>query len=154
MKRAPDAKDEPLDRLFKLLPAESTAAFLLLRGVFPIELGGDNFEDEAKIFYGLVLIVVILTPVLLIRVWDIKDRWIVTFMTGSFVVWALNIDIERVTVASEILIRDVWSGFEVLLNPLLIKGLLIVWAIVLVPLIIPKKSTLIERDGDENNQTS
>ncbi|MEO0636145.1 MAG: hypothetical protein AAFY73_05800 [Pseudomonadota bacterium] len=140
MQRTPSSDDEPLDRLFKLLPAESTAAFLLLRGLFPVESTRDSIIVEMGILYGLTALIVVLTPFLLRRVWNVRDVKIIAFMTMTFIIWALNIDIERVVLASEYLIQDVWSGFEFVLNPLLLKGLLIVWAVTLVPLVIPKKT--------------
>lgn len=139
MDRSPKSDDQPLDRLLKLLPAESTAAFLLLRGIFPNDPASKTFQLEAGIFYLLVLVILVSTPFLLSRIWMVKEPFSIIFITVSFVIWAGNIDIERVTAVSEILTRDVWSGFSYILHPLLIRGLLVVWAIVLLPLVIPKK---------------
>lgn len=140
MDRAPKSTDEPLDRLLKLLPAEATAAFLLLRGIFPFDPASPSFQIETSIFYTLVAVILICTPLLLIRVWKVNERFSIIFITASFVIWAANIDIERVAAVSEALTKDVWMGFQYVLHPLLIRGLLVVWAIVLLPLVIPKKN--------------
>ena len=140
MERAPKDSDEPVDRLFKLLPAESTAAFLLLRAIFPIDQTSENFKLEAGIFYGLVAVILVCTPLLLTRVWGVSSRLVVGFVTASFVIWALNIDIDRVKFIAGLLADEIWTGFDILLHPMFIRGSLVVWAIVLVPLIIPKKN--------------
>jgi len=128
-----------MDRLFKLLPAESTAAFLLLRAIIPIDQTSTNFKLEAGIFYSLVAVILVCTPLLLTKVWNVGNKAIVAFITLSFVIWALNIDIDRIKFVSGILAGDVWTGFDIVLHPMLIRGLLAVWAIVLVPLVISKK---------------
>lgn len=44
MQRTAQATDAPLDRIFKLLPAESTGAFLLIRGFFPYDASATDID--------------------------------------------------------------------------------------------------------------
>lgn len=151
MKREPDEQDEPLDRLFKLLPSESTAAFLLMRGYFPYDPATDGFNPDLAIYWGLVLTIVALTPLLLFRVLNVKSKKIVTFLTATLVIWVLNIDIVRAQSLGEGLAAEFATDFFVyLFKPELLKGLLIVWAIMLVPLTIPKKKTARAFDQEED----
>lgn len=144
MDRLPNESDQPLDRLFKLLPAESTAAFLLLRAQFPYE-SEDLTGQSNVIFFTFVFVIFVATPFLLSNIWGSRDRKTISFVTATFVIWLANIDIERIHAIGEHLksldYMIVSSILGVMLDKQFIQGLLIVWAIVLLPLIIPRKIT-------------
>lgn len=137
MRREIIESDEPLDRLFKLLPAESTGAFMLIRGIFPAY--NSNHTDLNQVlgtFYFLTAIIILLTPVLLIKVWKMRHWPTVWFLSGTLVVWIANIEINRFTDIGEYI-----GGLApYIFNDYLAKGLLIIWAVMLIPMIIPPKN--------------
>ena len=59
----------------------------------------------------------------------------VYFLTGTLIVWIANIDIDRFRD-----IGDYIGGWAPLVfNDYLAKGMLIIWAVMLVPMVIPPK---------------
>lgn len=136
MNREITENDEPLDRLFKLLPAESTGAFMLLRGIFPAYDENDtNLDQILSAYYSLTALVIILTPILLVKVWKVKHWPTIAFLTGTLIVWIANIDIDRFVDIGA------WMGGwgTLIFNQYMAKGMLIVWAVMLVPMVIPPK---------------
>jgi len=136
MQRDVDVNDEPLDRLFKLLPAESTGAFMLIRGIFPTyDKTNSGLDQVLGTYYFLTFLIIILTPVLLVKVWKMKHWPTVCFLTATLVVWIANIEINRFVDAGQFI--GGWA--PQIFNPYLAKGMLIIWAIMLVPMVIPAK---------------
>lgn len=128
------SSDQNLDRLYKLLPADITAAYIGIRTLISTET---NNSDSYLLFFGAVIL--LLTPIYYYRLLQIKDIVQVSFLTFSFAVWAANIDINRIaTISSD----SPLSGFiNFFLNPIFIKGVLVLWAVLLVPLVLNEKKS-------------
>ncbi len=130
MSREVDPGDKYLDRLYKLLPAEVTGAYIAIRTLIdPTTNNNDNY----LLFFATVIFV--LSPFLYYWALDIKNLPQVVFLTFSYVVWAANIDIVKIVAAQP----PAWLNGAVLnfvLNATFIKGVLIIWVILLVPLVL------------------
>jgi hypothetical protein len=139
MSREIKPNDEYLDRLYKLLPAEVTGAYIAIRTLIdPIT----NENDKYLFFFGGVILV--LAPFVYYWVLKISDWVQVAFLTFSFVVWAANIDVVKIIAAKPASWADSAIA-QFLLNATFIKGFLIIWVILLVPLVLRKPSERAER---------
>lgn len=132
MSREIKPNDEYLDRLYKLLPAEVTGAYIAIRTLIdPIT----NENDKYLFFFAGVIL--LLAPFVYYWVLKISDWVQVAFLTFSYVVWAANIDVVKIIAAKPASLAD--SGIaQFLLNATFIKGFLIIWVILLVPLVLRK----------------
>ncbi|MEA2976216.1 MAG: hypothetical protein QOF19_1736 [Alphaproteobacteria bacterium] len=135
MDREIKSGDEYLDKLYKLLPAETTAAYLAIRTLISPET---TVNDGFLLFFAIVILV--LSPILYVRVLHIKQRDQVAFLTFSYVVWAANIDVMRINS-----LKDAhFAGnrlAQFILDPIFIKGFLVIWVILLVPMVLKKPET-------------
>lgn len=136
MARTAEATDAPLDRLFKLLPAESTGAFLLVRGIFPYEPARTGIDASSVALAILTLIVIVATPFVYSRGQPERDPVGSAFITVSAVIWIMNIEVNRFVDLGQHL--QALFGANILLEAVFttqfLIGLLIVWVITLLPL--------------------
>lgn len=136
MERTAQATDAPLDRVFKLLPAESTGAFLLIRGFFPYDPAQTDIDANWLGFALLTLVIVVATPFIYNRGATHRDVVGAVFITCSFVIWALNIEMNRFIDLGQHL--QTYLGQQLLVQalftPQFLGGLLGVWVIALFPL--------------------
>lgn len=138
MSREIKPDDEYLDRLYKLLPAEVTGAYIAIRTLIDPTT---NDNDKYLFFFGGVILV--LAPFVYYWVLKISDWVQVAFLTFSYVVWAANIDVLKIVAARPASWDSAIAQF--LLNPTFIKGFLIIWVILLVPLVLRQPSERPER---------
>lgn len=139
MSREIKPDDEYLDRLYKLLPAEVTGAYIAIRTLIDPTT---NDNDKYLFFFGGVILV--LAPFVYYWVLKISDWVQVAFLTFSYVVWAANIDVLKIVAARPASWADSAIA-QFLLNTTFIKGFLIIWVILLVPLVLRQPSERPER---------
>src|ERR1043165_9102292 len=121
MSREIKSNDEYLDRLYKLLPAEVTGAYIAIRTLIDPTT---NDNDKYLFFFGGVILV--LAPFVYYWVLKISDWVQVAFLTFSYVVWAANIDVLKIVAARPASWADSAIA-QFLLNATFIKGFLIIW---------------------------
>jgi hypothetical protein len=129
--------DDYSTRLLKLLPAEITGAYLAVRVICNPE---SNTNDGWILFFATVILLI--APSFMRSVLGMKNWTQIIFLMFTYVVWIANFDIDRI--ARQIpALRSATSDFvtpfnnlDLLLNPVLIKGIAIVWLVLLVPFII------------------
>jgi hypothetical protein len=129
--------DDYSTRLLKLLPAEITGAYLAVRVICNPE---SNTNDGWILFFAIMILVI--APSFMRRVLGMQNWTQIIFLMFTYVVWIANFDIDRIAKQIPALQAAtsgwVWpiSNLDVLLNPVLIKGVAIVWLVLLVPFII------------------
>ena len=70
------------DTLVKLIPSEIVAAHMVISGLLPVDRPSSKWLAVASSF-----VLVILTPIYLKKLYSIKRRSQILFMTGTFIVW-------------------------------------------------------------------
>jgi len=138
MARDTEPTDGYTDRILKLLPAELTGAYLAVRTIIGPDTGDKDFYI---LIFGLILLVI--APFFLFSVLGVRKFINIVFLTVSFFIWCLNIDVQKLTEHNGEIITAInayapsigtLSGY--LIEPVFVKGLLIVCAIVLVPMVM------------------
>ena len=112
---------------------------MLIRGIFP-EYDPENsgFNQVLGTYYFLVVLIIVLTPVLLVQVWKMTNWPTVYFLTATLFVWIANIEIARFVDIGQFI--GGWAPY--IFNSHLAKGLLVIWAIMLIPMVIPPKKDI------------
>jgi hypothetical protein len=143
MDRQVKKSDDYLDRLYKLLPAEITGAYIAVRTQISVETTED---DKYLFFFGLMIL--LLAPFFYWKILGITNWLQNAFLSFSFVVWAANIDAQRIFTArgtelyavktpagaeTKVLLSD-FGFFNFISNQTFLTCLLVVWVIMLIPL--------------------
>jgi hypothetical protein len=84
---SPATGDSPQDRIAKLLPGDVTAAFLSSKAALVTVAG----EDAGVYVFWTFIAILVLCPFYFYYVTQAKTRFHVTFLTLSFVVFAISI---------------------------------------------------------------
>lgn len=87
MADTPATGDSPQDRLAKLLPRDVTAAFLSAKAALVTVAG----EDAGVYVFWTFVAILVLCPFYFYYVTQARSRFHVTFLTRSFVVFAISI---------------------------------------------------------------
>ncbi|MCK1385760.1 hypothetical protein [Bradyrhizobium sp. 21] len=134
MSREIKKTDNNLDRLYKLLPAEITGAYIAIRTLITPE---NNSQDGFLLFFAIVILVI--APFFYYRVLGVRNLLQVVFLTFSYVVWAANIDIVKI-----VALKDTTdsAALKFIFDPTFIKGILVIWVMLLVPAVL--------KSGDKN----
>lgn len=112
-----------LDRLFKLIPAEVTAAFVAVQTLLTNpDAPNQNFWILAA--FGAFL--TFITPFYLRRLQNVTNLYQLMATTISFPIWAANIAVAQVTVEFD------W------ISPQLLTVVMIGW-VLLIPLVVPAR---------------
>jgi hypothetical protein len=131
--------------LLKLLPAEITAAYLSVRSICTPE--NSNNDLFIAIFAVLIFLA---APLYMWRVLKMKNNVQVVFLTFSFVVWVANIEIARIDGYSQAIAGAVshvpaaaaWV-VELLTAPTFIKGIAVVWVVLLSPMLFAQPVAMV-----------
>jgi hypothetical protein len=129
--------DDYVSKLLKLLPAEITAAYLSVRSICTPE--NSNNDLFIAVF---ALLIFLAAPFYMWRVLKMKNNVQVVFLTFSFLVWVANIEIARIDGYGQAIAGAVrqWPAaaswvVELLTAPTFIKGIAVVWVVLLSPLL-------------------
>ena len=82
-----EQRDDYLDRLLKLIPAESVAVYLFLDGVLSSSLSGDTL----RLLLWIVFWIVLAGNILYLQKINIKDWRQYVIMELAFVVWVISL---------------------------------------------------------------
>lgn len=110
-----------LDRLFKIIPAEVTAAFIAVQTLLTNPNAPNQHFWTLAAFGGFLTVI---TPLYLHRLQNVTNPYQLVASTISFPVWAANIAVAQVTVEFD------W------LSPQLLTVIMIAW-VLLIPLVVP-----------------
>ena len=129
--------DDSTTRLLKLLPAEITGAYIAVRTI----CGPENHTNDVYIG-SFAFIILIISPVFMRWALKMRNGIQIAFLVFTYVVWVANIEIERIS-QHEQQFRDFgdniapWVGSFVhfILAAAFIKGMTVIWAILLSPLV-------------------
>lgn len=132
--RSLSATDQPLDKLFKLLPAELTATYLSVRAILPTD---SNENAVYLLFFGIIIL--LLCPFFMRRLLGVNNKTQLVFLTFSLAIWMLNIDVEKIeliegTVATWANAHMMGWFLPHIVNDTFIKALLVLWVGILVPM--------------------
>ena len=129
------SSDSQLDRLYKLLPAEITGAYIGVRTLITPER---NDQDQFLLFFAILILII--APFFYHFILKITSIWQIAFLTFSYVVWAANIDIMRISAYGNS--TDYNAVIRFMLNSTFIKGLLVIWVLLLVPMVLQPEETI------------
>ena len=76
------------DRLIKLIPAEIIAAYITISGLIISFSEGDPNADKSNLLWIIILVLMIFTPVYLVKVSGVSKKGQILFSTIGFLVWA------------------------------------------------------------------
>lgn len=76
------------DRLIKLIPAEIIAAYITISGLIIGFAKDKPNADKSNLLWIIILILMILTPVYLMKVLGISKKGQLLFSTIGFLIWA------------------------------------------------------------------
>ncbi|KAF2516682.1 hypothetical protein [Flavobacterium foetidum] len=76
------------DRLIKLIPAEIIAAYISISGLIIAFAKQKPEAEKSHLLWIIILILMILTPVYLIKVLGISKKRQILFSTIGFLIWA------------------------------------------------------------------
>jgi len=76
------------DRLIKLIPAEIIAAYITISGLIIGFSKGNPNADKSNLLWIIILVLMILTPVYLVKVSGVLKKGQLMFSTIGFLVWA------------------------------------------------------------------
>ncbi|HEX8015360.1 MAG TPA: hypothetical protein VF465_09005 [Flavobacterium sp.] len=76
------------DRLIKLIPAEIIAAYITISGLIIGFAKSDSNADKSNLLWIIILVLMILTPVYLVKVSRVSKKGQLMFSTIGFLVWA------------------------------------------------------------------
>ena len=76
------------DRLIKLIPAEIIAAYVTISGLIIGFVKHKPNADQSNLLWTIILILMILTPVYLMKVLGISKKGQILFSTIGFLIWA------------------------------------------------------------------
>jgi hypothetical protein len=144
--------DDYVSKLLKLLPAEITAAYLSVRSICTPE------NSNNDLFIGIFAVLIFLAaPLYMWRVLKMKNNLQVLFLTFSFLVWVANIEIARIDGYSQAIAGAVAHApaaaawvVELLTAPTFIKGIAVVWVVLLSPLLFAHPAPVEPPTGPES----
>lgn len=142
--------DQPLDKLFKLLPAELTATYLSVRAILPTES-----DDESVYLLIFGAIILLISPIFMKRLLGVTNKTQLLFLTFSLAIWMLNIDIQKVeNIEGPV---NTWATAHMMgwflpyvVNATFVKALLVLWVGILVPLTLGRAG----QEGDTKDHQS
>jgi hypothetical protein len=76
------------DRLIKLIPAEIIAAYVTISGLIIGFAKHKPNADQSNLLWIIILVLMILTPVYLMKVLGISKKGQILFSTIGFLIWA------------------------------------------------------------------
>ena len=126
MARAIKPDQDYKSKLLKLIPTEIIAAYMALHGIFQgqvIQIG----ESDVTHFvgWGVFVVLLVLTPLYLVKIHKVKGNAQITLTTLSFVVWVYTLG----------------GPFQMqgLYQPQLASCILVLWTLI-IPLVIPTQA--------------
>ena len=141
--------DDYVSKLLKLLPAEITAAYLSVRAICTPE-NSDN-DPFIAVFAALIFLA---SPWYMWRVLKMKNNVQVAFLTFSFIVWVANIEIARIDGYKQAIASGItkWPAaaawiVQLLTAPTFIKGIAVVWVVLLSPLLFAPPASPLSPQG-------
>jgi hypothetical protein len=144
--------DDYATRLLKLLPAEITGAYLAIRLVLQPET-----NDSNQYIAAFAAAIFVISPFFMYFVLKMRQIPQIIFLVFTYVVWISNFEINRITTARGQIIE--WgathglSGSTIswIIAPEFIKGVAIIWLLLLSPFIFAKE-TMVARDPTPPDQ--
>ncbi len=85
------AGDEYFDRLIKLIPSESIAAFLAVQGILLSALKSPDQADQLLIWLLIVFIAIGIGNILYMRDRGVTSNIQLAILTGAYILWVLSI---------------------------------------------------------------
>jgi hypothetical protein len=132
--------DDYATRLLKLLPAEITGAYLAIRLVSRPET---NDNDGTIAIFAIVILLI--SPFFMYYVLKMNQIRQIIFLMFTYVVWIVNFEIARINGHSDLLKSWSASAGEIvetlviwLIAPESIKGIAIIWLLLLAPFVFAK----------------
>jgi hypothetical protein len=119
--------DTALEKLEKVLPAQSTAAFLAVKAF--LDVGQGSGSQVNIVSMGVIVFITLIIPFAARILNDIQSQAQQLIMSITFFIWAINIEFTRVVALS---IFDPVSAYVRLLIP----TLLILWAVLVFPILM------------------
>ena len=129
--------DDFTTRLLKLLPAEITGAYIAIRTI----CGPESHSNDLYIG-SFALIILAISPFFMRWALKMRNGIQITFLVFTYIVWVTNIEIERIGQHEQQFHEfgdsiSPWVGSFVhfILAAAFIKGMTVIWAILLSPLV-------------------
>jgi hypothetical protein len=134
--------DDYVARLLKLLPAEITGAYLAIRTI----LEPERHDNDSFIFVFSIIILAI-APFYMYFLLKMRNGLQIVFLMFSYVVWVANVEIERFNYHEQTISYFIDQNFSsmilktvmgFLVAPAFIKGLLVIWVLLLTPFVFAR----------------
>jgi len=143
--------DDYVARLLKLLPAEITGAYLGVRTILTPE---SNENDWVILVFAIIIFVI--APFYMYFLLKMRYIMQMVFLLFSYVVWVANVEIQRISFRDQQIhfFIDQLSGIGIIRNsiafiiaPAFIKGLLVIWVLLLAPFVFARPASKSNKDN-------
>lgn len=123
--------------LIKLLPAESTATFLVIKSIYPYQASQSGMTGETIFYLWAVAFIIFSTPFYLYYVWGGSNKRLIALVSFTFIIWVGIMDTARLDLINEFFIDYKGSSLLYYLNYLFVQKLYLTVIAILSGLIYP-----------------